>query len=113
MKISDAVRLFLLGMITAFLAVIALRPQSGAFSADDGVRAGDLIAVTGPDKATLFLVDTNAKQIAQYGVDNARFSLRGARHYSQDLKVFEGSWTGTGIDVEGATKWIEKNNPKK
>ena len=110
MKTADAVKIFLLGMVTAFLAIIAFRPQSAiSFAADSG-RAGDLIAVAAAtqNQAVLFLIDTASKQIAQYAVDNQRFSLRGARHYGYDLAIEEASQPG-GIDLKNAKKLAQES----
>jgi hypothetical protein len=103
MKTAEVVKIFLLGMIAAFLAMIALRPEQSVVRADSGVKSGDVIAVTAPDRATLFLIDTSSKQIAQYGVDTNRFSLRAARHYGYDLSIEEAT-SPQGMDLKEAKK---------
>ncbi len=107
---ADAAKLFLLGMITALLAVIAFRPnQAATYAGTGGVgNAGGLIAVTGEEKGTLFLVDPVNKYVAQYAVDNARFSLRGARYFKQDLYIRDENRRG-GIPVEMAEKMAQRS----
>ena len=114
----DLVKVFLLGMITAFLAVIALRPNGGVILAANkgggamAGQAGSLIALTGPSDASLFLVDTTNKHIAQYAVDNSRFSLRAARAFKNDLWIKDINRKG-GIDLKTAEKEAKKSMDKK
>lgn len=109
MKTGEAIKIFLLGMIVALLGVIAFRPQEqGAAYADDGSAAGGLIAVTGEEKSTLYLIDPAKKVICQYSTDNARFTLRGARYYKNDHGLYDDNKAGGGIPVKEAKKLAEK-----
>lgn len=104
--VDEKVKIFLLGMVTALLTIIALRPDgSQSLHASDGYGMGagadGVFALTGPENATLFLVDTNNKQIAQYSMEPGHFSLRRARHYAQDLKIYDDGQKG-GITVKKA-----------
>lgn len=91
MKNSDAIKIFLLGAITALLAVIALRPATTEVRAADGMAAsaGGLMAVTGPRDAALFIIDPTNKYVSQYAIDSTGFSLRGARYFKHDLYIRE------------------------
>jgi hypothetical protein len=108
MKTSETVKIFLLGMIVAFLAVIALRPQdNSALAAGGADRDGALMGLTGDKEASLFLVDPVNKQIAQYSIKNNNFSLRGARSFKHDLSIMEANNQG-GISVKDAGDLVEK-----
>lgn len=117
MKAAEAVKIFMLGMITAFLAVLIFQgghdeSKPGAAVAADAAGAvakgGDLLALTGEEKCTLFLIDPVNKQIAQYSVDTARFSLRAARYFKHDMFITEENRRG-GIDVERAEKLAKES----
>lgn len=111
---ADLVKVFLLGMIVALLGVLALRPDSGSVQAAGGggaagpVTANGLIALTGPGDAALFLIDPVNKYIAQYDIDNARFSLRAARYFKNDLYIKDINRKG-GIDIDLAEKEAKKS----
>lgn len=113
---TELVKVFLLGVIATLLAVAVFRPNTTnvTYAADGGAMgaaSGNIIALTGAEKSTLYLVDTENQQIAQYAVDNARFSLRSARHYSQDLKIYEEDRKG-GIKISDAVRASKKKRPK-
>ena len=91
MKPTDVVKIFLLGMITAFLAVIALRSPQGtvALAGGGGASSGNIIAVTTPESGSLFIIDTANKQLAQYTTDSRQFRLRAARYFNYDLQLYD------------------------
>jgi hypothetical protein len=106
---GEVVKIFLLGMIVAFLAVIALRPQdNSALAAGGADRDGALMGLTGDKEASLFLVDPVNKQIAQYSIKNNNFSLRAARSFKHDLSITEVNNQG-GLSVEKAEDEARKS----
>lgn len=108
MKPVEAVKIFLLGMITAFLAVIVFRgPQSSIAVADTGGAANNIIAVTSPKDGNLFLIDTANKYVSQYTTDSSKFRFRTGRYYNYDLQIYDSfKW---GLSVKDARKQARKD----
>lgn len=114
---ADLVKVFLLGMITALLAVIALKPGGGEAQAAAGgiggpVMGNGIMALTAPEEGVLYLVDPVNKYIAQYDLSNSRFSLRSARYFENDLRIKEASDKG-GMSVNEAEREAEKSMKKR
>ena len=114
MKTVEAIKIFLLGIITAFLAVLVFRPTDGLTVAAEGgaaAKGGDLMAVAtqrGNSDAVLSIIDPTNKYIAQYSVDNARFNLRAARYFKNDLYITDINKKG-GLSVKDAAKEAKKS----
>ncbi len=112
MKSTDVVKIFLLGVVTALLAVLVFSPSRSITLAGDAGGAvsqmGDLmaVAVSGED-ATLFLIDPVNKQLAAYNYGGDELNLNGARHYSQDL-LLEYASSNRGMTVEEARETAAK-----
>ncbi|MBN2712786.1 MAG: hypothetical protein JXR97_10210 [Planctomycetes bacterium] len=107
----EMVKVFLLGMICAFIAVMALRPTSSSAKAADGgamgASAGGMMALTGPKDATLFLIDTKNEIILSYSPTAGRYLLRSGRTYQYDKFLEDENKTG-GFTVEEAQKIVDK-----
>lgn len=106
----DYVKVFLLGMIAAFLGVLAFQDNSpGIAFAEGGGSANGLIAVTGPEKASLFLVDTGTQHIAHYNNNTGgRMKLRDGRLYKYDLGI-EDDGRSAGYTVKEAEKMAKES----
>lgn len=93
MKTYETARIFLLGMMTATLLLIAMNgrdtgrvyAQNGAM----GATSNGIIALSGPDKSGMYLVDPANKQIAYYTFEANRLYLRAARHFRWDLQLID------------------------
>jgi hypothetical protein len=104
MQRIDLVKVFLLGVGVTLLAVLVFRPETRIALAQEGpVQSGSLMALTGPDKATLFLVDTSSKQIAQYSIDTKGLLLESCRTYKSDL-LLEDEHKSGGMSVKEVEK---------
>ena len=123
MNTSDAIRMFLLGVAVALLAVIAFRPaQQSAQAQMAGAPAGNIIALTasGPkDQASLFLIDPAKQTIAFYSAKDANpFSLRGVRWFKDDLSIFyvgkddKDTYNNSGISTKEAETLAKKHTGK-
>ena len=124
MKTSDAVRMFLLGVIAALLAAIALRPGGQEAQAQmTGAASGNIIALTssgpGNDQITLFLIDPAKQTIAYYTArSSSPFSLRDVRWYKDDLNIYyrggerSGLYNSNGISVREVEELVKKHGGK-
>jgi hypothetical protein len=112
-KTMDMTKIFLLGMITAFLAVIAFRPADSSATAADGggmgAAANGLIAVSAPKDGDLFIIDTSTKHVAHYNKDNAdRFLMQGGRDFTNDLFIKDTD-KKAGMSVKDAVKQAKED----
>lgn len=117
MKTVEYIKVFLLGVLVAFTGMLVYQPSHGTVYADGtgvNVERDELgIATVGKD-GSLFLINPKDKIICQYSTDGAGFSLRTARYYGHDIKIFEGSKKGTGFTQSLAKEradYFEKHPP--
>ncbi len=107
MKAGEAVKMILLGMTVAFLAVLAIRGGGEGLAADHAA-GGSVIALTVSDtKDTyLYLVNTESKHIALYAYDGNKFGFRASRSYQYDR--LEDMNDRRGMSVKDAKQEYEK-----
>lgn len=110
MAMNEKIKIFLLGMAVAFLAVITFElcgnntrnPLIPSAHAADVAVAGDgTMAIAANDN--LYLINTATKNIAYYSYKNAKWTLRGGRYYKFDLGLMDEFRDG-GIPVKDAKK---------
>lgn len=109
MKTSESMKMFLLGLVVALLAVIALRSDSGVATAADSGGSGNLVALAQSSKnaAMLFLVDMQTRHIAVYMAEDNKFAFQAARSFRYDLGITEAD--GRKISVADAKKLYDRS----
>ncbi len=110
MVMAEKIKLFLLGVIVALLAVAVFgnhkTPDLSSLGlpaavASDTASGDGVLAVASGDN--LFLINTATKNLAFYSYKSSKFSLRAGRYYKYDLGLVDELRDG-GISVKDAKK---------
>ena len=112
MKSVEAVKMFMMGLLVAVLAVIAFRATPDVNAYEGGASSGTFIALTSNSNngrtSVLYLIDSENKFISLYGYDDSQFQFRASRYYGFDMGIVDMNMR-RGLGVDEAKEWMENS----